>query len=66
MEDEKDNGNKMEEEKNNEEQQDAISRRDFLKSAGLVLGGGVAGAAAGAGITSALTPDAELAEQAAP
>ena len=33
-----------------------LSRRDFLKSAGLVVGGAAVGAAAGAGATYALTP----------
>lgn len=38
-----------------------VTRRDFLKTAGLVLGGGVVGAAAGAGATSALGPEGEAA-----
>jgi hypothetical protein len=35
-----------------------LSRRDFIKSAGLLVGGAAAGAAAGAGITSSLAPEA--------
>jgi trimethylamine-N-oxide reductase (cytochrome c) len=35
-----------------------LSRRDFIKSAGLLVGGAAAGAAAGAGITSSMAPEA--------
>jgi len=46
----------MAEEKEKEEEKGAgtVSRRDFLKDAGLVVGGAVVGAAAGAGITYAV------------
>jgi anaerobic selenocysteine-containing dehydrogenase len=39
-----------------------VSRRDFIKGAGLVLGGVAAGAAAGTGVTLGLTPPEEVKE----
>jgi hypothetical protein len=44
------------EEKEKEKEPGTVSRRDFLKDAGLAVGGAVVGAAAGAGITYAVAP----------
>jgi molybdopterin guanine dinucleotide-containing S/N-oxide reductase-like protein len=46
------------EEKEQGQEINKISRRDFIKSAGLVLAGVAAGGVAGAGITSSLAPEA--------
>ena len=46
------------EEKEEGQEISSISRRDFIKSAGLVLAGVAAGGVAGAGITSSLAPEA--------
>lgn len=50
------------EEKEKEEEKGAsqVSRRDFLKDAGLLIGGAAVGAAAGAGITYAVAPAKEV------
>ena len=54
----------MEEKENgNSEGQVTVSRRDFVKSAGLVLGGVAAGAAAGAGITASLQETEVITEE---
>ena len=46
------------EEKEEGQEMNNVSRRDFIKSAGLVLAGVAAGGVAGAGITSSMAPEA--------
>ncbi|MFC2063566.1 molybdopterin-dependent oxidoreductase [Chloroflexota bacterium] len=46
------------EEKEEGQEMNKVSRRDFIKSAGLVLAGVAAGGVAGAGITSSMAPEA--------
>jgi molybdopterin guanine dinucleotide-containing S/N-oxide reductase-like protein len=54
---------KMEEEKEKRKEVHPVSRRSFLKGAGLVAGGAVAGAAAGAGVTYGLVSGPETAKE---
>jgi len=51
------------EEKEKEKGAGTISRRDFIKDAGLVIGGAAVGAAAGAGITYAVVPAKEVVKE---
>jgi anaerobic selenocysteine-containing dehydrogenase len=55
----------MAEEKEQEEEKGAgtVSRRDFLRDAGLAVGGAVVGAAAGAGITYVAAPGKEVVKE---
>ncbi len=50
-------------EKEKEKGPGTISRRDFIKDAGLLIGGAAAGAAAGAGITYAVAPTKEVVKE---
>jgi molybdopterin guanine dinucleotide-containing S/N-oxide reductase-like protein len=54
------------EEKEQGQETNKVSRRDFIKSAGLVLAGVAAGGVAGAGITSSLKPEAGTVEEGTP
>ena len=45
-----------EKEKEKEKEAGTVSRRDFVKDAGLLIGGAVVGAATGAGITYVAAP----------
>jgi molybdopterin guanine dinucleotide-containing S/N-oxide reductase-like protein len=50
-------------EEEKEKESNPVSRRSFLKGAGLVVGGAAAGAAAGAGVTYGLVPPKEVVKE---
>jgi len=52
-----------EKEKEKEKEAGTVSRRDFVKDAGLLIGGAVVGAATGAGITYVAAPGKEVVKE---